>query len=469
MSRNKKGISLLILCALFTTFFPSAIAQAARDTQEYVTWESYKPPTWETVQFYTSELLPIPDPVPASFLREQIRAAIPESRGLIRIANPLQELLCGQYHRLTLVVDAKEYVSVSWYSSNPKIAEIDYQTGKVTALASGKTNIFVVDESGRVLEGFVLTVVAKPDFYEVSEECYEVKGIYEDTVALTLKEDFSEQVQGKTCLKFPDTIDGKKVNSIGRLYEWLKGKKITALQLPSHYLHGSREWQIEELYFYEGAEMLCECYLNSLKRIYLPESMVCISDEIHSDFLREVRIPASVMELGSNRGMEDEIGIWSGERLYFCVDGSNTHYYSLFGVLYAHSFRGYYLSEEYISWDYIYTQSGARMLMHYPVRKREACYYVPEGIERIGDMAFANAKYLQRVVLPSTLKEIGEEAFIGCKALEEIVIPASVKEIGEDAFSYMSYIRNPDLTIVTPKGSAAEAYAIEHGIRYRNE
>lgn len=62
----------------------------------------------------------------------------------------------------------------------------------------------------------------------------------------------------------------------------------------------------------------------------------------------------------------------------------------------------------------------------------------------------------------------------------EIVIPASVTVFAEDfytengPFGYyddeLGYVVGAgNITIVTPKGSAAETYAKKHGIKYRNE
>ncbi len=79
----------------------------------------------------------------------------------------------------------------------------------------------------------------------------------------------------------------------------------------------------------------------------------------------------------------------------------------------------------------------------------------PEGIRRIGDVAFQDCNRLTSITLPDTVEQLGEGTFglcslqkvklsnalksipAGCfeyNDLDEIEIPASVKEIGEDAF-----------------------------------
>ena len=58
---------------------------------------------------------------------------------------------------------------------------------------------------------------------------------------------------------------------------------------------------------------------------------------------------------------------------------------------------------------------------------------LPEGLETIGDNAFASALDLSEINLPSTLKSIGESAFKNCK-VDNFTIPAGVEYIGANAF-----------------------------------
>ena len=56
-----------------------------------------------------------------------------------------------------------------------------------------------------------------------------------------------------------------------------------------------------------------------------------------------------------------------------------------------------------------------------------------EGVEEIGDYAFANNKLLKSVVFPSTLKKIGRGAFMNSN-LESVTLPSGLEEIAEKAF-----------------------------------
>jgi len=66
-----------------------------------------------------------------------------------------------------------------------------------------------------------------------------------------------------------------------------------------------------------------------------------------------------------------------------------------------------------------------------------------------------------RVLLQDGVKEIGSRAFADCHNLRQIYLPASVQSIAEDAFSGVS-----NLTLFGPAGSAAEAYALHHGLAF---
>ncbi len=110
---------------------------------------------------------------------------------------------------------------------------------------------------------------------------------------------------------------------------------------------------------------------------------------------------------------------------------------------------------------------------------------IPEGVEAIGDYAFANAPKLKTVVLPSGLKAIGRGAFANCSYLENIElpegllildaevfdscvrlskmkIPASVTAIGVDCFLSCESLRL-DVSENPLAAEIAENYCIETG------
>ena len=59
---------------------------------------------------------------------------------------------------------------------------------------------------------------------------------------------------------------------------------------------------------------------------------------------------------------------------------------------------------------------------------------IPEGVESIGEYAFANLTSLTTVVLPSTLERIDQGAFYGCTSLTSVTGLENVKFINQSAF-----------------------------------
>ncbi|MBE6562327.1 MAG: hypothetical protein E7660_01175 [Ruminococcaceae bacterium] len=80
---------------------------------------------------------------------------------------------------------------------------------------------------------------------------------------------------------------------------------------------------------------------------------------------------------------------------------------------------------------------------------------LPEGLRRIGTMAFVNCYGLKDINLPEGLEVIGESAFANCYSLEKLHIPSTLKEIGQGAFVGCTSIKeitvdedNPYFTVV---------------------
>lgn len=63
-----------------------------------------------------------------------------------------------------------------------------------------------------------------------------------------------------------------------------------------------------------------------------------------------------------------------------------------------------------------------------------------EGIESIGDEAFARSHNLRRIYLPNSVKSIGVEAFNNCTGLREIELGDSLKYIGRHCFESNSLV-----------------------------
>ena len=90
------------------------------------------------------------------------------------------------------------------------------------------------------------------------------------------------------------------------------------------------------------------------------------------------------------------------------------------------------------------------------------CYYdtatLPAGLKWIGN-ADIRLKKQEELTIPDGVTHIGNDAIEG---LSRVIIPASVTSIANNAFCYP-----PDeFTIIAPKGSYAESYALDNGYQF---
>ena len=67
---------------------------------------------------------------------------------------------------------------------------------------------------------------------------------------------------------------------------------------------------------------------------------------------------------------------------------------------------------------------------------------LPDSVHMIPDSLFENMTGLKRVHLPDSVTEIGARAFSGCSSLAELNIPASVTSIGQYALSSTLWLKN---------------------------
>ena len=92
-------------------------------------------------------------------------------------------------------------------------------------------------------------------------------------------------------------------------------------------------------------------------------------------------------------------------------------------------------NNNYISENGILFDKDKTTIIKYPSKKKEKEYIIPDGVERIGRIAFSESSNLENIVIPESVTSIGFDAFSGCKKLKNIEIPDSVTYIGYYAFS----------------------------------
>jgi len=101
---------------------------------------------------------------------------------------------------------------------------------------------------------------------------------------------------------------------------------------------------------------------------------------------------------------------------------------------------------------------------------REGTYAAPEGVLHIGEMAFYGCGLFTDVIIPHGVTSIGSFAFADCYSLTGVTLPGSVTGIGDFAFHILNekgdLVPNDNVALCVIKGSYAEQYAVENGIRY---
>ncbi len=87
---------------------------------------------------------------------------------------------------------------------------------------------------------------------------------------------------------------------------------------------------------------------------------------------------------------------------------------------------------------------------------------LPQSLREIGDLAFAYCASLQKAMIPEGVRSIGEYAFGDCSMLTIAAVPASVTQIGPDAFLGTA----ADFSLFGREGSFVQEYAAASGISF---
>jgi len=99
-------------------------------------------------------------------------------------------------------------------------------------------------------------------------------------------------------------------------------------------------------------------------------------------------------------------------------------------------------NERYVSRDGVLFNNFGNELVIYPRNREGNSYSVPNGTEKIRNMAFYDCDKLENIELPETLDTISYIAFENCDKLDNIVTPAKVNTIDERAFKNCKSLEN---------------------------
>ena len=144
----------------------------------------------------------------------------------------------------------------------------------------------------------------------------------------------------------------------------------------------------------------------NLESITLNNELVSIGDQAfwHTN-LKSVYIPASVTFIGPR-------AFYDLNMESFVIDPANQNY----------------TSDD----RFVYNKNKTEIITYY---KAESSVEIPEGIEKIGSMAFHNKNMIKNITIPNTVKEIGQ-SFGYCSGLTSITIPNSVESIDTSCFAF---------------------------------
>ncbi len=170
---------------------------------------------------------------------------------------------------------------------------------------------------------------------------------------------------------------------------------------------------------------------NSLESVTIPDSVESLKDGAfgYCEKLKSVYIGAGVKEVGFGLfdGFRNEVSVTLSE--------GNQHITIENGVFFDKS---------------------KSVLLYYPEYLKHETYSIPEGVETVKKLSFANHEHLKEIITPTTLKTIEDAAFYNCVAIEKIYIGKNVSEIGKVAICTSGKLTEISVSEENPTFSSME-------------
>ena len=175
-------------------------------------------------------------------------------------------------------------------------------------------------------------------------------------------------------------------------------------------------------------------YNGSITEITVPASVDTIKEYAFFDCvkLRKVTLSAGVSSI-------DATAFYKCTKLKSIeVDSSNDHYASSDNVLYSKDMHTIIAYPPALTATEFTVPDGVTKIgdMAFSCCSNLTGITVPDGVTRIGYYAFAECSGIQTFDLPETVETIDVSAFECCTALSSMTIPNSVTIIDSDAFNY---------------------------------
>ena len=171
--------------------------------------------------------------------------------------------------------------------------------------------------------------------------------------------------------------------------------------------------------------------------------------------INKVTVPSTVASIGSN-------AFYSCSALTMIeVDGSNTFFSSIAGVVYDKGVTTLSICPPGRS-DSLTVPATVTTIGSSACNGCASLLEVklPEGLTKIGDYAFQGCTRLTAMIIPTTVSQIGYSAFDSCSSLRNITIPSGVIDIANYAFSNCDAMVEISVSVSNPN------YASAGGILY---
>lgn len=290
------------------------------------------------------------------------------------------------------------------------------------------------------------------------------------------------------CAVHPSRMDltGKNIKAIGGTAFWNAAFSGEATEYGYLYAETLENIIIPDGVREIGTSAFAGCY--QLKEVILPESVIRIGDNAFNIFVEGIDTPAKIdlsvckelAYVGSYAffgcgGIEDitlpdtvtHVGEYAfavtkaydrfmenaskseneADRYLITGDGILIAAYVAEGQTAIHVPEQvkYIAGSAFCGWDSAYVPPNTSGLSHSGASKYNITYkvenvYLPEGLEKIGNMAFFRMTKVKSLIFPETLREIGMDAFGFCTSLSSISGGNQIETIGDSAFRYCESI-----------------------------
>ena len=122
----------------------------------------------------------------------------------------------------------------------------------------------------------------------------------------------------------------------------------------------------------------------------------------------------------------------------------------------------------YSNGDLVISGEGRMMNFSYPsyapwnkMKDKIKTVTICEGVTSVGDYAFRNCFYLEKIMFPESLTIISSESFSGCEFLEEVRVSGYQTNIEKGTFSY-----SPKVVLYCKSSSKAQSFAESNEVMY---